>query len=36
VQVDADLRSGQTTAEYMHFAVGIADSQRALTDKTPK
>ena len=36
VQVDADVRSGQETAEDMHLAVGVADSQLALSDKAPK
>ena len=35
-QVDADVRSGQKTAEYMHLAVGVADSQLALADEAPK
>ena len=35
-QVDADVRSGQDTAEDMHLAVGVADSQLALADEAPK
>ena len=35
-QVDADVRPGQKTAEYMHLAVGVADSQLALADEAPK
>jgi hypothetical protein len=34
--VDGDVRSGQAIAEYMHLAVGVADSQRALADEAPK
>jgi hypothetical protein len=36
VQVDADVGSGQETAEDMHIALGVADSQLALSDKAPK
>jgi hypothetical protein len=36
VQVDADVRPGLETAEYMHLAVGVADSQLALADEAPK
>src|SRR5215510_14707031 len=35
-QMDADVRSGQKTAELMHLAVGVADSQLALADEAPK
>jgi hypothetical protein len=35
-QVDADVRSGQKTAAYMHLAVGVADSQLALANEAPK
>ena len=35
-QVDADVGSGQETAEYMHLAVGVADSQLALADEAPE
>ncbi len=36
VQVDGDVGPGQAIAEYMHFAVGVADPQGALADETPK
>ena len=36
VQVDGDVRSGQTIAEHVDLAVGVADSQRALADEAPK
>jgi hypothetical protein len=35
-QVNADVWSGQKTAENMHLAVGVADSQLALADEAPK
>src|SRR6476659_7614200 len=31
VQTDSDVRSGQPVAEYVGFAVGVANSQCALT-----
>jgi hypothetical protein len=34
--VDADVRPGQETAEDIHFAVGVADSQLALADEAPE
>src|SRR5262249_15950919 len=36
MQVDGDLRSGQTIAEYMHLGGGVAEAQRALADEAPK
>ena len=36
VQADGDVRPGQSIAKHMHFAIGIADSQGALMNETPK
>src|SRR6476646_9279466 len=36
VQTDSDGRSGQPVAEYVGFAVGVANSQRALAYEAPQ
>ena len=36
VQTDSDVRSGQPVAEYVGFAVGVANSQCALAYEAPQ